>query len=152
MQELEALTYAHLCAKERFPDGIDLIITTSKLREGINIHDESLKFMITELWDSVSLVQAQGRARLGLKYLYIVEERMGKRAPFKAKLWEESKLNMAFYNHVLQKMPQNDAGNVVRDAFVQNIEQTHENLMHFDEHSGQFTMNDMQYYEYLMSK
>lgn len=58
---------------ERFPDEIDLIITTSKLREGINIKDKRNKLIITELRDSVSLIQCAGRNRYGVDRFMIVD-------------------------------------------------------------------------------
>lgn len=58
---------------ERFPDDIDLIITSSKLREGINIKDKRNKLIITELRDSVSLIQCAGRNRYGVEKFMIVD-------------------------------------------------------------------------------
>jgi hypothetical protein len=58
---------------ERFPDDIDLIITSSKLREGINIKDKRNKLIITELRDSVSLIQCAGRNRYGVDKFMIVD-------------------------------------------------------------------------------
>ncbi len=58
---------------ERFPDDIDLIITSSKLREGINIKDKRNKLLITELRDSVSLIQCAGRNRYGVEKFMIVD-------------------------------------------------------------------------------
>ena len=70
-QSISALEY--LEENERFPDDIDLIITSSKLREGINIKDKRNKIIITELRDSVSLIQCAGRNRYGVERFMIVD-------------------------------------------------------------------------------
>lgn len=53
-----------------FPDNIDLVISTTKLREGINIHDVNVKYIFTELLGIIDLVQISGRVRKGADVLY----------------------------------------------------------------------------------
>lgn len=49
-----------------FPKGYNLVITTTKLREGVNFIDENIKLLATELMDLVNLIQISGRVRLGV--------------------------------------------------------------------------------------
>jgi len=53
----------HLLKNERFPDDIDVIISTSILREGINIKDERVSLVITDFIDRTGVEQIHGRIR-----------------------------------------------------------------------------------------
>ena len=81
LTEKEQQTLAYLDYRQRFPDDIDIIITTSKLREGLNLIDTRVKMVISELKDYVSLVQCSGRVRHGVENYYIVKDK-GNRIPF----------------------------------------------------------------------
>ena len=61
----EKQAYNHICQTSRLPDDAWVLVTTSKLREGVNIFDERVKVVISELTDYVSLVQCPGRVRVG---------------------------------------------------------------------------------------
>jgi len=60
-REQEVLDY--LIYNEKLPDDISCILTTSKLREGINIYDDKVKFVSTERIDRINLIQMSGRVR-----------------------------------------------------------------------------------------
>ena len=72
-RNLSGMTLSYIETEERFPDNIDLIIATSKLREGANIKDRRNRKVITELRDSVSLIQGAGRNRFGVEEFLIVD-------------------------------------------------------------------------------
>ena len=57
MELKTGLAFDSLREHERFPEDVDIIIATSKLREGINIKDHAVKTVITDLRDSISLIQ-----------------------------------------------------------------------------------------------
>lgn len=67
-EELEEV----LVKSKKFPDSIHIIFTTSKLREGVEIKDDNVKAVVTELFDSVSLVQVAGRVRHGVEKLIVI--------------------------------------------------------------------------------
>lgn len=52
--------------KGQFPSECNVLITTTKLREGINFKDKNIKLVITEILDIISLVQISGRVRDGV--------------------------------------------------------------------------------------
>ena len=64
-----------------WPDHVFVLITTSKLREGINLHDSTIKTVITELKDVVSLIQCSGRVRHGVEEFCVVTDKC-KRIPY----------------------------------------------------------------------
>jgi len=60
----------HLRSQNKLPDDIQVIVSTSVLREGINVKDNSVKFVYTELMDYINLFQIAGRVRHGADVLY----------------------------------------------------------------------------------
>lgn len=58
-----------------WPSDIAVLITTTKLREGINLHDKTIKTVITELKDVVSLIQCAGRVRHGVEQFCVVKDK-----------------------------------------------------------------------------
>ena len=64
-ERLSGLVFQDLRGQEHLYSDIDIIIATTKLREGINIKDNAVKAVITDLRDSVSLIQCAGRVRQG---------------------------------------------------------------------------------------
>lgn len=70
-ERIEGLCERSLREQERFSETVDIVIATSRLREGINIKDRRVKTIITELRDSVSLIQCSGRVRHGVENFYI---------------------------------------------------------------------------------
>lgn len=70
-----------LIETQKFPEDIDIIFCTSKLREGINIKDHNVKTLITELKDAVSLIQCAGRIRHGVENMMVISDK-GNRVPF----------------------------------------------------------------------
>ena len=57
---------------ERIPDDIRLFITTSKNKEGINILNTDIGYVVSEAIDKSSLVQMAGRIRHGLFRLIVL--------------------------------------------------------------------------------
>lgn len=53
----------------RFPE-VDIVVTNAKLQQGINITDERVKFLFTEMMDQVSLNQISGRVRAGAEVMF----------------------------------------------------------------------------------
>lgn len=65
----------------RFPEDIDIVISTSMLREGNSFHDDKIGCVISELKDWVSLKQIAGRVRHGVREFLVVKD-IGNRCPY----------------------------------------------------------------------
>ena len=57
---------------ERLPDNIKIFISTTRNKEGVNIHNDDIKLMFSEAKDRTSLIQMAGRVRKGLEYFVIL--------------------------------------------------------------------------------
>lgn len=68
-------TYEMIVRESRLPDDVNIILTTTKLREGVNIEDERIKICISGCHTSVDIKQFAGRFRTGIEKLYIVEDK-----------------------------------------------------------------------------
>lgn len=67
-----------LLTGENYPEDIDIIFTTSALRESINISEESnVRTVITDAYDEVEVLQQRGRIRGDVETLIIVPRRQG---------------------------------------------------------------------------
>lgn len=73
--EREKTTYEALVSNKRFPDDVNIIITTTKLREGVNIEDDRIKTCIAGCHTSVDIRQFAGRFRTGIETMYIVDDK-----------------------------------------------------------------------------
>ena len=61
-----------LATQSRIPDGIQLFVTTSRNKEGINIHNTDFHNMFVETHLMYDIVQMAGRVRAGIDNLYII--------------------------------------------------------------------------------
>lgn len=61
-----------LIKDEMLPPEIQLFISTSQNKEGININNDDIKIMVSESCDRASLIQMAGRVRKGLEVLVIL--------------------------------------------------------------------------------
>lgn len=67
-----------LLTGENYPEDVDIIFTTSALRESINISEESnVRTVITDAYDEVEVLQQRGRIRGDVETLIICPQRMG---------------------------------------------------------------------------
>lgn len=67
-------TYSSLTDEQKIPEDIKLLITTSRLKEGINIENEDVKYVICESHSSADMLQLAGRVRNGYDTFYIVDD------------------------------------------------------------------------------
>ena len=63
-----------LSQSSRIPDNVQFFVTTSRNKEGINIHNEDIKNMFVETHLMYDAVQMAGRVRGGLDTLYIISD------------------------------------------------------------------------------
>jgi hypothetical protein len=61
-----------LATQSLIPDGIQLFVTTSRNKEGINIHNTDFNNMFVETHLMYDIVQMAGRVRAGIDNLYII--------------------------------------------------------------------------------
>lgn len=59
------------------PEDIQLFFTTSRNKEGINIENKDIKYMIIETHNQTDIVQMAGRVRNGIDYVFIVNNSDG---------------------------------------------------------------------------
>ncbi|MEI7884696.1 MAG: hypothetical protein WCI30_05030 [Clostridia bacterium] len=74
MQDKMKYVLEYLKAKEKIPNEIKCLITTSKLIEGINIKNKDIKYVICESHFATQIIQIGGRVRKGIDTLYIVND------------------------------------------------------------------------------
>ena len=131
------LILEYLKSNERFPDNVDLIISTTKLREGINVKDRRVKTVITELRDSVSLIQCAGRVRHGVENFYIIE---GNRFCLESEYQERyksGKKQIDNHNRTLWDYDnQND-----KDNFITSVEKLHKGVLYYSKERDCFVLN-----------
>ena len=66
-----------IAEKQRLPEDITLLLTTSKNKEGINIKNKDIKAMYVEAHTEVDIIQMAGRVREGIDVLYVVTDSGG---------------------------------------------------------------------------
>lgn len=59
------------------PEDIRLFFTTSRNKEGINIENKDIKFMIIETHNQIDIAQMAGRVRDGIDFIFIVKNSNG---------------------------------------------------------------------------
>lgn len=69
--EMEQLN-RYIAGNRRLPDDIQLFVSTSRNKEGINIENKDIRFMFVESHFSADIIQMAGRIRAGVEQLYII--------------------------------------------------------------------------------
>ena len=70
-------TENYLAKHERLPDEIQMLFTTSRNKEGINIEDKDIEHVYIESHSITDIIQMAGRVRNGAKNIYIITEASG---------------------------------------------------------------------------
>ena len=130
------LALRSLREQERFPDNVDLIIATSKLREGVNIKDRRVKTVITVLWESVSLIQCAGRVRHGVENFYIID---GCSCPTKhyQAAYQSGNKQIGNYNRTLRDYEKQED----KDRYIVSIEKLHRGILYYSKVQDAFLPN-----------
>jgi hypothetical protein len=66
--------YDSLTVSNKLPDEIEILLTTSRLKEGVNIKDESITKIFVESHYSIDIIQFVGRVRYGVDTIYLVDD------------------------------------------------------------------------------
>lgn len=67
----------YLASHERLPGDVQLFITTSRNKEGVNIKDENIRHVYIESHCLTDIIQMTGRIRCGAENVYIVLDAAG---------------------------------------------------------------------------
>ena len=67
----------YLASHERLPEDVQLFITTSRNKEGVNIKDENIRHVYIESHCLTDIIQMTGRIRCGAENVYIVLDAAG---------------------------------------------------------------------------
>ena len=65
----------YIVKQETLPENINIVLATSRIREGINIKDDNITAMFCEAHDIIDIAQFSGRYRGNLETLYIIHYR-----------------------------------------------------------------------------
>ncbi|MDD2192431.1 MAG: DEAD/DEAH box helicase family protein [Bacteroidales bacterium] len=72
--EQSNICYKRIIKENKLPDDINILLATSKLKEGVNIKDENVKMIFIESHYSIDIIQFIGRMRLGVDTVYIIDD------------------------------------------------------------------------------
>lgn len=73
-KEISDNCYNHIIKFNSLPQEINILLTTTKLKEGINIFDENIKSIYCESQYYVDIIQFPGRIRNGVDTVFIVDD------------------------------------------------------------------------------
>lgn len=136
-EQKSGLALQSLREQERFPDNVDLIIATTKLREGVNVKDRRVKTIITELRDSVSLIQCAGRVRHGVENFYIIE---GNRFCLESEYQDyylKGKKQIENHNRTLSDYDTQED----KDRYIASVEKLHKGVLYHSKERDCFVLN-----------
>ena len=64
----------YIVKQETLPENINIVLATSRIREGINIKDDNITAMFCEAHDIIDIAQFSGRYRGNVETLYIIHD------------------------------------------------------------------------------
>ena len=139
-ERLSGLVFQNLRGQEHLYSDIDIIIATTKLREGINIKDNAVKAVITDLRDSVSLIQCAGRVRQGVDDYYIIDSpKQRTEFDYRQKYYEAQSM-LDSLNDTLSEYQ--EVGNEQKtQRFIRDTEKIHKGALYYLESRRAFVLN-----------
>lgn len=72
LQEMDTLNN-YIVDNEAFPENINIVLSTSKIREGVNLKDSNIKAMFCESHNPIDIIQFSGRYRKNIEKFYIID-------------------------------------------------------------------------------
>jgi len=72
LQEMDTLNN-YIVDNEAFPENINIVLSTSKIREGVNLKDSNIKAMFCESHNPIDIIQFSGRYRKNIDKFYIID-------------------------------------------------------------------------------
>lgn len=64
----------YIVEKEQFPENTNIVLSSSRIREGVNIKDDNIKAMFCEAHSYIDIAQFSGRYRNNIDTLYIIHD------------------------------------------------------------------------------
>ena len=136
-EKRSGLALRSLREQERFPDNVDLIIATSKLREGVNIKDSRVKTIITELRDSVSLIQCSGRVRHGVENFYIKDGNSHCLVRGYQDYYKSGQRHLKNHNRTLADYDNQEE----KDRYIASVQKLHKGVIYYSRECACFLLN-----------
>lgn len=64
----------HIVHQEKLPKKVNVLLASSRIREGVNIQDDNIKAMFCESHNAIDILQFSGRYRGNVETLYIIND------------------------------------------------------------------------------
>ena len=74
VKKISSETQAELTENQKLPDNIKILLTTSKLKEGINLQNLDIPYVFCESHDYSDIIQYIGRVRKGVNAFFIISD------------------------------------------------------------------------------
>lgn len=149
-REKEREIIRYICRENKFPEEYDVVLTTTKLREGMNLEDNRIKCVISELKDHVSLVQCIGRVRTGVdEYCINVDINRFDTGPPNFQFISDVELGCQEYNQIFSMLSERVEG-MDTDAiekYTQSVYMETEFGMNVVREKGEYMVNYLKYLE-----
>ncbi len=147
---------------EVLPDEINILLATSKIREGINIKDNNLTAMFCESHNAIDLIQFAGRYRGNIETFYIIAN---SKSHYTKEQIEEYNIELDFlqsfelkniniYAHIQaykDNQKKNELSSTIKKNYLETMNliptNTIENRLDFIYHHGYKTEEDIKKYE-----
>jgi hypothetical protein len=136
-RRIEGLCERSIREQERFFDEVDIVIATTRLREGVNIKDRRVKTIITALRDSVSLIQCSGRVRHGVENFYIIDGNSHCLVRGYQDSYKSGHNQLENYKRTLRGYEKTDE----KKRFAKSIEKFHKGIVYYSEEQDTFVLN-----------
>ena len=116
---------------------MDIVVATTRLREGINIKDRRVKTIITELRDSVSLIQCSGRVRHGVENFYIIDGNRHCLVRGYQDYYKSGKKQLENHNRTLADYDKQEE----KDRYIASVEKLHKSVIYYSKERACFLLN-----------
>lgn len=136
-KRIEGLCERSIREQERFFEEVDIVIATTKLREGINIKDRRVKTIITQLRDSVSLIQCSGRVRHGIENFYIIDGNRHCLINGYQDYYKSGEKQRDNHNRTLADYDKQEE----KDRFITSVEKLHKGVLYYSKERDCFVLN-----------
>lgn len=136
-ERIEGLCERSIREQERFFEEVDIVVATTRLREGINIKDRRVKTIITELRDSVSLIQCSGRVRHGVENFYIIDGNRHCLVRGYQDYYKSGKKQLENHNRTLADYDKQEE----KDRYIASVETLHKSVIYYSKERACFLLN-----------
>lgn len=100
--------YKKIKESGELPENIDILLATSRLREGVNITDVNVKRVYIESHNKIDIIQFAGRARKGVECLTVIDSKHQHDNGYYKLEWDYSISETENANRYLEKLVENE--------------------------------------------